>query len=111
MSEEGKALEVTDADFEEKILKADEPALVDFWAPWCGPCRIQGPTVEKVAEKFDGRAIVAKINVDENPDASSKYGVMSIPTIIVFKGGSELQRFVGVRQEKELAEALEKALQ
>ena len=110
MSEEGKALEVTDADFEEKILKADEPALVDFWAPWCGPCRIQGPTVEKVAEKFDGRAIVAKINVDENPDAASKYGVMSIPTIIIFKGGSELQRFVGVRQEKDLAEALEKAL-
>ena len=110
MSEEGKALEVTDADFEEKILKADEPALVDFWAPWCGPCRIQGPTVEKVAEKFDGRAIVAKINVDENPDAASKYGVMSIPTIVIFKGGSELQRFVGVRQEKELAEALEKAL-
>lgn len=110
MGEEGKALEVTDADFEEKILKADEPALVDFWAPWCGPCRIQGPTVEKVAEKFDGRAIVAKINVDENPDAASKYGVMSIPTIVIFKGGSELQRFVGVRQEKELAEALEKAL-
>ena len=110
MSEEGKALEVTDADFEEKILKADEPALVDFWAPWCGPCRIQGPTVEKVAENFDGRAIVAKINVDENPDAASKYGVMSIPTIVIFKGGSELQRFVGVRQEKELAEALEKAL-
>ena len=110
MSEEGKALEVTDADFEEKILKADEPALVDFWAPWCGPCRIQGPTVEKVAEKFDGRAIVAKINVDENPDAASKYGVMSIPTIVIFKGGSELQRFVGVRPEKELAEALEKAL-
>ena len=110
MSEEGKALEVTDADFEEKILKADEPALVDFWAPWCVPCRIQGPTVEKVAEKFDGRAIVSKVNVDENPDVASKYGVMSIPTIVIFKGGSELQRFVGVRQEKELAEALEKAL-
>jgi len=110
MGEEGKTLVVTDVDFEEKILKADDAALVDFWAPWCGPCLIQGPMVQKVAEKFDGRAIVAKINVDENPDAASKYGVMSIPTIIIFKGGSELQRFVGVRHEKELAEALEKTL-
>jgi len=108
---EGKALVVTDADFEEKVLKAAEPALVDFWAPWCGPCLIQGPTVESVAEKFDGRALVAKLNVDENPGSASKYGVMSIPTLILFKGGTEVQRFVGVRPEKELSEALEKALQ
>jgi len=110
MSEEGKAVVVTDADFEEKILKADDAALVDFWAPWCGPCLIQGPTVEKMAEKFDGRAVVAKLNVDENPQVASKFGIMSIPTIVIFKGGAEAQRFVGVRPEKELAEALEKAL-
>jgi thioredoxin 1 len=109
MAEAKKPLELTDGDFEAKVLKAEEVVLVDFWAPWCAPCQIQGPIVEGVAGKFEGRALIGKMNVDQNPKVASKYGIMSIPTLIVFKDGAEVQRFVGVQQESALSEALEKA--
>ncbi len=96
----------TDASFEKDVLKSAEPVLVDFWAPWCGPCRILGPIVEKLAGEFAGKVKVAKLNVDENPVTAQNYGVMSIPTLIMFKGGQVLEQLVGVQQEAALREKL-----
>jgi len=110
MAEGTKALELSDANFEQEVLKAEKPALVDFWAAWCGPCKIQGPVIEKVVDKVAGRAVVGKVNVDANSELASKYGVMSIPTLVIFKGGSEVKRFVGVQPESVLTDALEKAM-
>jgi thioredoxin 1 len=106
----GKATELNEGTFESLVLKADKPALVDFWASWCGPCRMVGPVVEAVAEKFEGRALVGKVNVDEVPALANKYGVRSIPTLIVFKGGEAVERVVGVQTEDALSGLLEKAL-
>ena len=97
---------VSDATFEKEVLKSAEPVLVDFWAPWCGPCRILGPIVEKLAGEFAGTVKVAKVNVDENPSSAQTYGVMSIPTLIVFKGGQVAEQMVGVQQEATLREKL-----
>ncbi|TAK05027.1 thioredoxin [Patescibacteria group bacterium] len=96
----------TDATFEKEVLQASEPVLVDFWAPWCGPCRIIGPIVEKLAGEFAGKVKVAKLNVDENPVTAQKYGVMSIPTLIIYKGGQAVEQMVGVQQEAALREKL-----
>lgn len=95
---------LTDSDFEKTIETG--VILVDFWAPWCGPCMIQGPICEQVAEKVKGRAKVAKLNVDEGPNTAAKYGIRSIPTLIIFKDGKMVQQFVGVRQEQELVSAI-----
>lgn len=97
-------------EFNDAILKSDKPALVDFWAPWCGPCKMVGPEVEAVAKNFEGRAVVAKVNVDEQQELASQYNVMSIPTLIVFKGGSEVGRITGYRPQKDISATLEKAL-
>jgi len=102
---------ITDATFESTVLKSDKPVLVDFWAVWCGPCQMQGPIIEEVAQEMEGKAIVGKVNVDENPQSASGYGVMSIPTIMIFKGGKPVKQFVGVQNKETLVNALTSVLQ
>jgi thioredoxin 1 len=104
------ALEFTDSNFEELVLKADKPVLVDFWAQWCGPCRIVGPIVEELAKDFDGKAVIGKLNVDENPDVAMKYGIRSIPTILFIKNGEIVDRQVGASSKSALEEKLNAAL-
>lgn len=103
----GNVVNVTDASFESDVLKASEPVLVDFWASWCGPCKMVGPIVEELANDFLGKAKVCKLNVDENTKTAQSYGVMSIPTIILFKDGKEVDRVVGFRPKADLAQLLE----
>jgi len=88
--------EVTDSDWETQVLGSDRPVLVDFWAAWCGPCRMLAPTIEQVAEKYQGKAKIVKLNVDENPDSPGQYGIRGIPTLILFNRGQEVDRHVGV---------------
>jgi len=88
--------EVTDTNWENEVIKSDRPVLVDFWAAWCGPCRMLAPTVEAVAEKFQGKAKIVKLNVDENIESPAKYGIRGIPTLILFHNGQEVDRHVGV---------------
>ena len=100
------ALEVTDSNFEEQILKADKPALVDFWAEWCGPCRMITPIVNELAEELDGKAIISKVNVDDNPEICSKYGIRNIPTILFFKDGEVVDKQVGATQKNVLLDKI-----
>lgn len=90
------ALEITDANFDEVVLKSDKPVLVDLWAEWCGPCRMVGPIVEELSKEYEGKAVIGKLNVDNNPNISVKYGIRSIPTLLFFKGGQMVDRQVGV---------------
>jgi thioredoxin 1 len=101
-------LTLTKANFKEEVLESEQPILVDFWASWCGPCRMVGPIVEALADDFDGRAVVGKINVDEEDDLARQYSIMSIPTLVIFKGGEVVERVVGARSQGELAALLEK---
>ncbi len=96
----------TVANFEQEVLSADKPVLVDFWATWCAPCRMLGPVVEEVAEETEGRAIVGKLNVDEEMELARKYRVASIPTLIVFKDGQEVTRSVGVIEKEDILDLL-----
>lgn len=107
---EEAVVHVGDDDFEEVILKADRPALVDFWAPWCGPCRSLGPTVEALAVEYRDRIKVAKVNIDDNPRTAESYGVMSIPTLILFKEGKILDTLVGLVPKERLEAFIGKAL-
>jgi thioredoxin 1 len=102
--------QVTDAEFDQAILNAGKPAFVDFWAPWCGPCRIIGPLVEELAPNYEGRAIIAKMNVDENPGVASKFGVTSIPTLMMFKDGKLVDRRVGAIPKGELQKFIDSNL-
>ena len=101
------ALELTDNNFEELVLKSDKPVMVDFWAEWCGPCRMVGPVVEELGKEYDGKAVVGKLNVDNNPQVAMKYGIRSIPTILFIKNGEVVDRSVGAVPKAMLAQKLE----
>lgn len=103
------AIKFTDQNFDREVLKSDKPALVDFWAPWCGPCRVMGPVIEELAKETEGKFKIGKMNVDEHPETASKYEIMSIPAVKIFKGGKVVKEFVGVQNKDALREALEKA--
>ena len=100
--------DVSDNNFEADVLKSDKPVLVDFWAAWCAPCRMLAPTVEAVAEKYAGNAVVVKLNVDENPSVSQRYGIKGIPTLILFKGGKEEERVVGATSKEAISRMIDK---
>ena len=101
------AKEITDANFESDVLEAEKPILVDFWAEWCGPCRMIAPSVEAVAEEYSGKADVYKMNVDENPSIPQRFGIRGIPTLIVFKDGEEKERIVGAVTREAISKALD----
>ena len=101
------ALEFTDSNFEELVLKSDKPVMVDFWAEWCGPCRMVGPVVQELAAEYEGKAVVGKVNVDNNPQTAMKYGIRSIPTILFIKNGQVVDRSVGAVPKSQLSQKLD----
>ncbi len=100
----------TTSNFQEEVLNSDKPVLVDFWAEWCGPCRMIGPLIEELATEYDGKAVIGKLNVDENPDVAGTYGIRSIPTLLVFKGGEIVDRIVGVVPKNNIAQKIDNQL-
>jgi thioredoxin 1 len=102
--------ELTDTNFEAEVIKSTTPVLVDFWAEWCGPCKMLTPTIEKLANDYVGKVKVGKVDTDSNRDISMKYGISAIPTVILFKNGQVAQKFVGLRGEKDFKEALDAAV-
>ena len=100
------AVEITDQSFQEMVLNSDKPVLVDFWAVWCGPCRMLGPIIEEVAADFEGKAIVGKVDVDNNQQVSVDYGIRNIPTVLIFKNGEVVDKIVGVASKEVIAEKL-----
>jgi len=104
------ALELTDANFEELVIKSDKQAIVDLWAEWCGPCRMVGPLVEELSHEYEGRAVIGKLDVDSNPGITGKYGIRNIPTILFFKNGEVADKQVGAVPKSVLAAKLEKLL-
>lgn len=99
---------VTDKDFGVLVLQSKIPVLVDFWAVWCGPCKMQNPILEEVAKEMEGKAVIAKLNVDENPETAGKYGVMSIPTLLIFQAGKIVKQMIGVQSKETLIEEFNK---
>ena len=110
MEKESPLIHINENNFDEEILKAEKPALVDFWAPWCGPCKMIGPIIEGLAEEYRGRVKVTKLNVDDNPNKAAAYGIKSIPTLILFKDGKVLDTLVGLVSKDRLIEFVNKGL-
>jgi len=104
------ALEITDATFETTVLKSDKPVMVDFWAAWCGPCRMVGPIIEQISEEYDGKAVVGKVDVDSNQEFAAKYGVRNIPTVLIFQNGEVVGRQVGVAPKSVYTDAIDSLL-
>lgn len=105
-----RPVEITDVEFEREVIQAGTPVLVDFWAPWCAPCRMIAPMVEELAKEYEGKVRFAKMNVDENPLTASRYGIRGIPTLLVFKGGKPVRQVVGVVPKHELKKHLDAAV-
>ena len=104
------ALEITDANFEETVLKSDKPVMVDFWAAWCGPCRMVGPIIDDISKEYGGKAVVGKLDVDANQEFAAKYGVRNIPTVLIFQNGEVVGRQVGVAPKNAYSEAIDALL-
>ena len=105
-----KPADVTDATFDAEVLKSDRPVLVDFWAPWCGPCRMVAPLVEELADEYDGKVKFLKLNTDESVNTAAKYGIRSIPTLLMFKGGEAVDQVIGFRPKGDLKKRIDEAL-
>ena len=101
------ALEITDSNFEEIVLKSDKPVLVDFWAAWCGPCRMVGPIIDELSDEYEGKAVVGKVDIDSNQQYAAQFVVRNIPTVLVFKNGELVDRKVGVSSKNDYAQALD----
>ena len=104
------SLHFTDANFQSEVLQSDQPVLVDFWAAWCGPCRAVGPTIEELAQRFDGTVKVGKLNIDENPQAANDFGIHSIPAVLLFKGGKVVETLLGAQSKERYEAALVQAV-
>lgn len=103
----GNVVEFTDDNFDTEVLQSSQPVLVDFWAPWCGPCRLIAPTVEELSNDYSGRVKVGKLNTDDNPKVASSYGISAIPTVLLFKGGQIVDKFVGVQPKTRMSSAMD----
>ena len=102
----GSVLEFTDGNFQAEVLNSQQPVLVDFWAPWCGPCKMLAPTIEQLAGECEGKVRIGKLNTDDNPQVASSYGISAIPTVLLFKGGNIVERFVGVTPKGKMSDSL-----
>lgn len=105
-----KEIEFTDANFDSEVIKSDTPVLVDFWAPWCGPCKMVAPIVEEISSEYQGRLKVGKVNTDDNQRVAMEYGVMSIPTLMIFKGGEVVERIIGAQPKTALTTKIDAVL-